>query len=559
MGSAPIRWGLRRIVWFTVGIIRCAWLIAAGLLAVLAFSGSPASAHAGVESSDPADGAVVDDPVSEITLVFTDETEPVGDGFRVVEANGVVRAPARWESSDGRRFVLQFDPPITGGQISVRWTIRSADSHALSGGIGFTVNASVSASSDPVGDTPASAVESGGSDADATPSRAETATEAESERGAALGQPVERPLIESVAVAVPGSISEVELREPVAVRALALAGRLASMLGALIAIGAVVFLIVVLRGTPHEGRLVTFIARGAALVLVGGAIAQATAFVASPGEAWGSLLSPVEWIDALSSRFGGAIALQLIGAFGISTGSLFRREPIGQHSSEASRADLNRVGVLAAGSGLSAIADRPPADHGGHDEASLAPLLFRWHPTSASSGAVLGIVSVLAAFVVDGHTLGGSSPMLSAVVTLTHVVAGSVWVGGVLVLFCILNHRLREDRRVEAVDLAVRYSVLATLSLAAVALAGLVLTYSHVDSVSDVWTTGWGRLVLAKLGLVAVVAAIGALNHFVVIPRLVTRSNDTGLGVALKRLIAAEIVVLVMVVALSAQLVATGL
>ena len=44
---------------------------------------SPASAHTDFESSTPSDGAAVDGPFGEITLVFTTEAEPVGDKFQI--------------------------------------------------------------------------------------------------------------------------------------------------------------------------------------------------------------------------------------------------------------------------------------------------------------------------------------------------------------------------------------------------------------------------------------------------------------------------------------------
>lgn len=544
-----------------VGIFRRTAAVAASLAALLLLLvGSPAGAHGAMESSDPTAGAVIDDPVSEVTLVFSDQTEPVGDGFQVVESDGGIRNPNAWESADGRTFVLHFDPPITGGETGLQWTIRSADSHALNGSFSFTVDAEVPIEAE----SPDGSAATVGSDPESdleVASGAASASESESESVASPPTAAGRPTIESVPVAADPIpvVSDAELNGSPPVRALGLLGRLTATVGSLVAVGAVVFLVLVLRGTPGDGRLVLLIARRAALLVVAGTIAQSVATVAVRGGGWAATLSPVEWMEALSSRFGSAAGLLLIGAFGISSGSQFRREPIGHQSSEMIRADMTRVGVLAAGPRFSTVTNHPPLDNADEVGASLTPLLFRWHPTSASSGAVLGVVSLLAAAVVGGHTLGGPGAFMSAIVTLAHVVAGSVWVGGVVVLLSLLRRRLAAQRHVEAVDVAVRFSVLAAVSLVGVALAGMILTYSHVDSISQLWTTGWGRLVLGKLGLVAVAAALGAMNHFVVIPRLVTRTDDVGLGTVLKRLISAEIVVLVTVLALTAQLVATGL
>ncbi|MDH3301375.1 MAG: copper resistance protein CopC/CopD, partial [Acidimicrobiia bacterium] len=504
-----------------MGIFRRTAAVAASMAAImLLLVESPAAAHAGVESSDPTAGAVLDDPVSEITLVFTDRTEPIGDGFQVIEADGEIRTPNDWESSDGRTFRLHFDPPITGGETGMQWTIRSADFHALNGGFVFTVVAEEPDVTVPEADaerSPAvvSAVEPlTGETTSADPGNDRRD---EFEEAAALAVVTERPTIESVPVVadpIPG-VPDAELNGSAGMRALGIVGRLATMAGSLVAIGALVFLIRVLCGTVGEGRLVMAIARRAALVIVAGVIAESVAQVVVRGGGWASILSPVEWTEALSSRFGGAVALHLIGAFGVSTGSHFHREQIGSRRSDVIRADMTRVGVLAAGPPSSAVTNHPPLENGAEVGASLTPLLFRWRPTSVSYGAVMGIVALLAAALVDGHTMGGPDLLLSAAVTLTHVLAGSVWVGGVIVLFLLLRRRIAVQRRVEAVDVAVRYSVLASLSLVGVALAGLILTYTHLDSISQLWTTEWGRLVMAKLSLVAIAASLGAVNHFV--------------------------------------------
>ncbi len=51
--------------------------VAISLLFTLVFLfAGPAAAHTGFESSDPGDGAVLDAPVDEISLVFSGEAEP---------------------------------------------------------------------------------------------------------------------------------------------------------------------------------------------------------------------------------------------------------------------------------------------------------------------------------------------------------------------------------------------------------------------------------------------------------------------------------------------------
>jgi len=66
----------------------------------------------------------------------------------------------------------------------------------------------------------------------------------------------------------------------------------------------------------------------------------------------------------------------------------------------------------------------------------------------------------------------------------------------------------------------VRFSVVASLDLVVVGAAGLVLTVIVLDSPVELWSTPWGRLLMAKLVFVAVGAAAGGYNHRVLIPEM---------------------------------------
>jgi copper transport protein len=77
----------------------------------------------------------------------------------------------------------------------------------------------------------------------------------------------------------------------------------------------------------------------------------------------------------------------------------------------------------------------------------------------------------------------------------------------------------------------------------------------RLDTLAELWTTVYGYALLAKVTVVAVVAAIGAYNHFVVVPTL-RRVPDHVIGLRLWRLGLIEVVLLVVVAALTSVLVA---
>ncbi len=68
------------------------WLGAAVIVAavVLGFTG-PASAHAGLLSSDPAADSVLDASPSTIRLAFTEAVDPTDDAIRLIAADGTTR------------------------------------------------------------------------------------------------------------------------------------------------------------------------------------------------------------------------------------------------------------------------------------------------------------------------------------------------------------------------------------------------------------------------------------------------------------------------------------
>jgi len=98
-----------------------------------------ASAHTSFGSSNPADGAVLAEPVDEILIAFTNPATEAGDGFVVLDPSGQVRAPSSVTTDDGTVFRLAFEPPLDGGQVGVRWSVRAGDAHPIEGSFAFTV------------------------------------------------------------------------------------------------------------------------------------------------------------------------------------------------------------------------------------------------------------------------------------------------------------------------------------------------------------------------------------------------------------------------------------
>src|SRR5690606_12970626 len=138
---------------------------------------------------------------------------------------------------------------------------------------------------------------------------------------------------------------------------------------------------------------------------------------------------------------------------------------------------------------------------------------------------------------------------------VVHASAGAVWFGGLAALALSLWARRREEPTGAAAVVG-RFSAVAAASLGAVAVAGTALAWAEVRSLDALTSTTYGRLVIAKVALVAAVAAIGAYNRFRLVPVVVAAAGVPARAwQLLRRSVAAEVAGLLVAVVLTAVLV----
>lgn len=158
----------------------------------------------------------------------------------------------------------------------------------------------------------------------------------------------------------------------------------------------------------------------------------------------------------------------------------------------------------------------------------------------------------------DGHTVSKGFRPLHAVVNSVHLLAGSIWVGGIVMMAIVVWRRSRAGRPTGAAELALRFSPLATVSLVAVGTAGLVMTVMVMDSLGELTGTEWGQILLLKVAAVGLAGVGGAYNHFRLIPALDADPDDPALLDRVRSTITAEAILLVFVVIVTAALVAAA-
>jgi len=130
-------------------------LLVAVLLCSVAAPGT-ARAHAGLDYSLPTDGASVGTPIDEITVAFTEPVTLVGNGFAVLDPQNNELEPFA-VTDDDTVFRLQFDPPLAGGTVAVKYEVRSEDGHVVDGSFVFVVDAPEPTTAPPTTATPATA------------------------------------------------------------------------------------------------------------------------------------------------------------------------------------------------------------------------------------------------------------------------------------------------------------------------------------------------------------------------------------------------------------------
>ncbi|MFG2359234.1 copper resistance protein CopC [Streptomyces sp. NPDC048521] len=124
------------------------------MLLVLFGAAAPASAHAALRGTDPADGALLRAAPRYLTLTFTESVGLLTDSFRVYDPeNHRVRtgpadhAPGR---SDTARVALPAKPAE--GTYTVAWRVVSADSHPVSGALTFSIGKRTATTASPAPD-----------------------------------------------------------------------------------------------------------------------------------------------------------------------------------------------------------------------------------------------------------------------------------------------------------------------------------------------------------------------------------------------------------------------
>jgi copper transport protein len=222
------------------------------------------------------------------------------------------------------------------------------------------------------------------------------------------------------------------------------------------------------------------------------------------GRPLSAIWSSPETLDTRSHRFDQlhAVRLYLLVAFGIAVAATLS----GQRSRPLPSTPPSRA---------RGAAHQPSARTGRATKSSprtrsiLAPQsrpLVLW-------GAAVTSAALMSTWSLAGHSAIGDLVPLAVVVNLAHLVAMTLWLGGLALVAVIL---LPADRRPDLVAVLPRFSRLAFACVAVLVVSGTYLAWREVGSLGALTTTEYGRVLLVKLqGVLAIIVLGNLARHWV--------------------------------------------
>jgi putative copper resistance protein D len=168
-------------------------------------------------------------------------------------------------------------------------------------------------------------------------------------------------------------------------------------------------------------------------------------------------------------------------------------------------------------------------------------------PTEALLTAVAGITACgIAARVVIGHL---SDNTVGAVAIAAHALAAALWCGTLAALAVTVSARGQWARVLP------RFSQLSLVCMSVLLLGGIAGALITVDSIHDLYGTGYGRVLLAKIVVTATLLVLAWRNRYTWLPA--ARAHRVSAQQSLSRSVT-EVALMAVALTLAAALTVTG-
>jgi copper transport protein len=461
-----------------------------------------ASAHAVLRQTEPLSGAILKRQPKQIVFRFNEPVEGTFGALQIYDRNGarIDQGDSYHPGGRSEALAVALKPKVPKATYTATYRVISADGHPVSGGLVFSIGKATAAGA--------------------------TVSELLAERGQA------------------GHVTQVAFGVARGLQYTAIA----------LAIGAAFFLVAVwlpgLAAASGGGRewresSEAFVARLRLVVLIAlliglfsGALGIVFQGATAGGTSFWSALHVSLVRKVLQTRFGtiwGLRELTWLWLVGAMTGVL-----VGHRRPVLRPAEIGATGLALRREGRSPL--------------SLAALAFVGLPL-----AFLAVSPALA-----GHASLQHPTALLFPANVVHVVAMSIWAGGLAVLVLVLPAATRRLERVDRTSLLAgvlaRFSGFALLAVAALVVTGLVQAIVEVRTPHNAIYTAFGRAALIKAVLLAgPLMALGAYNRRVSVPQLRALARDRAVagqaGLALRRALRVEVALIAVVIGVTAALV----
>ena len=160
------------------------------------------------------------------------------------------------------------------------------------------------------------------------------------------------------------------------------------------------------------------------------------------------------------------------------------------------------------------------------------------------SAGLTGALLIAVSYTFIGHSLGDPRWVLASLLTL-HLLAAAFWIGALLPL----RHAVGKP---EGARLLHRFGTVASFTVALLVVAGLIFSWLMTGSLLNLLSTAYGWTLLAKLGVVAGLMALAALNKWRFVPALA--SGAPAAAFHLRRSIQIEAVAVLLILLTTATL-----
>lgn len=147
---------------------------------------------------------------------------------------------------------------------------------------------------------------------------------------------------------------------------------------------------------------------------------------------------------------------------------------------------------------------------------------WRW---PAMAALMLGLACIAASRSAAGHAAANGDWTLREIMDWLHWLSIATWGGSLIGALVLIFPRLHHVPAAQRARFASRFSLLASGALAGVLITGIYAAWHMLPAPAALWSSHYGRLLALKLLFVAGMMALGALNHYRLVPAMQSASD----------------------------------